>query len=316
MREHLERLARRARLVAAREGFLDAFFLTSYGAASLLVADRIRLEFAPGGRVLSDAKCAALLLGAALAASAFAAAVRAMRTRPAAADLARATDRSLGLHDRVATALEGAAGALAPLVKRQAEEDLAAAPAVRILPSPPAGRRRWALAAVLGALLVALLPPPPGAGTSAASAIRERRPRTGAEVDGRGAGGAPGGRGGGRAEGGGGNGADGERPDAGGRNGRGRPAPPPPLSGDPERTKFRERPAHVDPLVGEGAWKPSRGLGLDAGAAAAGAPGAETDPERLEAYRRQAEAFVGRDGFPPADRALVRGYFDRVAPAQ
>jgi hypothetical protein len=97
------------------------------------------------------------------------------------------------------------------------------------------------------------------------------------------------------------------------RPGRGRPAPPPPLTGDPERTKLKERPEYVSPLVGEGAWKPSSGLGVDAGAASAGAPEAATDPARLAEYRRQAEAFVGRDGFPAADREIVKGYFDRVA---
>ncbi|KAF0240643.1 MAG: hypothetical protein FD180_4837, partial [Planctomycetota bacterium] len=77
MRDFLDRLARRARLVAAREAFLDAFFWSSYAAASLLVADRIRLEFAPGSSPLSDARGAAIAIGGALALSAAAAALRA-----------------------------------------------------------------------------------------------------------------------------------------------------------------------------------------------------------------------------------------------
>ncbi|MEK7466088.1 MAG: hypothetical protein AAB074_01625 [Planctomycetota bacterium] len=312
MRDFLDRLARRARVVAAREAFLDAFFWTSYGAASVLVADRIRLEFSPGGRPLSTASGAFVALGAALVVSAAAALIRAVTTRPAATDLARAADRSLGLHDSVATALEDAPGALAPLLRRQAEADLSAAAPGRVLPAPVAGRRRWALAAVIAALLVALFPLPDPRREEAASPVRARRPRSGATIGEREL--AGGGSGGGRS--GTANPADGEETGPGALPGRGRPAPPPPLFGDPERKKLRERPEHVDPLVGEGAWKPSSGLGLDAGAAAGGAPEAATDPERLAAYRRQAEAFTGRDGFPEADREIVRGYFERVVPAK
>ncbi len=309
MKEMLDRLARRARLVAAREGFLDAFFWTSYAAASLLVTDRIRLEFAPGGRVYSDARGAAVAIGAALAVSAAAAVARALRTRPAATDLARAADRSLGLHDTVATALEEAPGALAPLVRRRAEADLAAAAPRSVLPAPAAGRRRWALGGVIAALLVALFPLPPLPATHASKSIRERNAARGAVIGRRPAAGvgSPAGGGAGASEG------DEESPGSGGRTGRGRPAPPPPLSGDPERTKLKERPEHVAPLVGEGAWKPSSGLGVDAGAAAGGAPEAANDPARVAEYRRQAEAFVGRDGFPAADRDIVKSYFDRVA---
>jgi hypothetical protein len=277
MREFLDRLARRARLVAAREAFLDAFFWSSYAAASLLVADRIRLEFTPQARPLSGGREAGFAIGAAVAISLVAAILRASRTRPAATDLARAADSSLGLHDRVATALEDAPGALAPLVRRQAEADIATAAPGRVFPAPAAGRRRWALAAVIAALLIALFPLPSPVRDSGSNPIRERRPRSGATIAEREAGGG----GVGSARGGGG-----------------------------------ERPEHVDPLVGEGAWKPSSGLGTDAGATAAGAPEAATDPERLAAYRRHAEAFTGRDGFPEADRAIVKGYFERVAPAK
>lgn len=312
MRDFLARLSRRARLVAAREAFLDAFFWSSYAAASLLVADRIRLEFDPEGRAFSDVRGAAMALVAALAVSALAAAARAARTRPADVDLARAADRSLGLSDRVATAVEEAPGAFAPLVRREAEAAVAAAAPRRVLPAPPAGARRWSAAAVLAALLIVLFPLPQGRPRDPLRPVRPRRPMSGAAVEeGETAGGGSAASAGGSS---GSAGADDAPSPSPGRPGRGRPAPPPPLFGDPDRGRFNEHPEHVDPLVRGGDWKPSGSLGVDSGAAAAGAPEAASDAERLAAYRRQAEAFVGRDGCSDADRGIVKGYFDRVAP--
>ncbi|MBI2923237.1 MAG: hypothetical protein HYY18_19450 [Planctomycetes bacterium] len=312
MREFLRSLGRRARVVAAREGFLDGLFWGSFAAASLLLADRIRLEWSGGGRAWSDARGVAVALGAAAVLAVLAALARAFAFRAADRDLAQAADRRLGLADRLATAAEGAGTAFDPLVARAADAAVQGVPPRRVFPAPPLGLRAWSAAAVAAALLILLVPLPEPRAAAAQKRKRDRRPGSGepreeTPPDRRGGTGGDVGVGSGPGE--------DESPAGGGGGGgsRGRPAPAPPLFGDPERGKFRERPERVDPLLGKGDWKPT-GSAVDPAAAAAGAPEAATEAERLTAYRRQAEAFVGRDGFPAGDRAIVKGYFERVAP--
>jgi hypothetical protein len=306
IRAFLASASRRARLVAAREAFLDAFFWLSFAAASLLVADRIRLELAGEGSVFSDARGAAASFGVAGGLSAAVALARFLLFRPAPRDLARAADRRLGLADRLATALDGPGGPFSPLVEREASSAVAGVPARRAFPAPPLGARKWSAGAALCAVLVALLPVPEPR-SRVALRVRERRPFAGATIEPGDA--SPsassavaGGAGAGASSAGGG----------GKRDPYGHPFPAPPLFGDPERHKFRERPEHVKPLVGDGDWKAV--AGVDPGAAAGGAPDAASESARVAEYRRQAEAWAGRDSCPASDREIVRTYFDRIAP--
>jgi len=306
VKSFLAGLGRRARLIAAREAFLDALFWASFAAASLLLADRIRMEAGAGGVPLSDGRGIAVALGGALVVALASAAVRHARFRPSEGDLARAADRRLGLEDRIATAGERMAGEFGPLLDRQAAEAVRGVHPRRVFPVPTLGSRAWTIGAVATALLLLLIPFPEARRETAARQRRERE--AGAAAAGQ--------DGGGRSSGG---GAPAAGASAGGDvrtgvpRGGGRSTRPPPLFGDPERGHFQKRPEHVSPILGQGDWKPS-GTAVDGGAAAAGAPGAATEPERLAAYRKQAEAFVGRDGFPEGDREIVRTYFDRVAP--
>lgn len=299
MREALQALARRARFVAAREAFLDAFFWTSFAAASVLLADRVRLEWRADAACFSGPReIAVALVAAALLASA-AALSAAVRTRPDPADVALAADRRLGLSDSLATAHEGAAGAFTEAVRGAPERALAGAPTRRVFPSPPVGARGGSAGAVIAALLLLLVPLPAErrAAEIARNGTEEGLRDSGPEGMREGAGE----RQGDLSAGGGGRGSERAR------------APSPPLFGEPERARFKERPVAVEPLVGDGDWRRADAL-VDAGAAADGAPGEGTEAARRAAYRKQAEAFVGRDGFPPEDRRIVESYFDRALP--